>query len=70
MSICDRCGAPIEYRRTARGRAMPVDPGKVAVLTRRGGVVHGWVSHFCTCESRVCYLPEEFHIVQRRFLPT
>lgn len=69
MATCKRCGAPIEYRTTVKGASMPVDPAKVAIITKRGTVIHGWVSHFCTCDSKVRYLPEETKIFQRRFVP-
>lgn len=46
---------------------MPVDPGLVAIVTKQGGVVHGWVLHFCTCKSEVRYLPEEARVVQGIF---
>lgn len=69
MSVCKRCGRPIEYRRTVKGRPMPVDPGKVALITVRGTVVHGWVSHFVTCPKVRAGLPRETRIVQRRFVP-
>lgn len=46
---------------------MPVDLDEVAIVTKRGTVVHGWILHFCTCGSRVRYLPEESRIYQRWF---
>lgn len=49
---------------------MPVDPGRVALLTTRGLVRHGWVSHFCTCPQRTMQLPRETIITQKRFVPT
>lgn len=70
ISNCKGCGRPIEFRLTVKGRSMPVDPGKVALLTPRGTVIHGWVSHFCTCGSGQRYLPGETRIVQRRFVPS
>jgi len=69
MAICRKCGAQIEYRVTLRGNKLPVDPTRVAVITRRGTVVHGWISHFSTCHTRKRRLPPELHIVQRRFEP-
>ena len=69
MATCKRCGALIEYRTTLQGRSMPVDPGKVAVVTRRGTVIHGWVSHFCTCEQVRVGIPSEVRIFQRSFRP-
>jgi len=69
MAICRKCGAQIEYRVTLRGNKLPVDPAKVAVITRRGTVVYGWISHFSTCPNRVYSRPPELHIVQRRFEP-
>lgn len=70
MAICKRCGAQIEYRTTARGRRMPVDPGKVAIITPRGTVVHGWIVHFATCPAVRCHLPNEVRLVQSAYFPT
>lgn len=69
MAVCKHCGAPIEYRPTLTGRWMPVDPGRVALLTTRGLVRHGWVSHFCTCPQRTMQLPHETTVTQKRFVP-
>jgi hypothetical protein len=69
MATCKRCGAQIEYRMTAAGRWMPVDPGCVAVVTKRGTVLHGHVSHFCTCPANRAGIPRETRISQRRFVP-
>lgn len=70
MATCKHCGRIIEYRTTLHGRAMPVDPQRVAIVTPRGTVVHGWVSHFCTCDRPMRYLPGEITVRQRRFVLT
>jgi len=69
MATCKLCGSTIEYRRTVKGRHMPVDPSQVAVITKRGTVVHGYVSHFVTCPGNRAGIPRETRIVQRRFVP-
>lgn len=68
MAICKDCGAPIEYRPTLTGRWMPVDPGRIAILTTKGLVRHGWVTHFCTC-PRMNHMPDEITVTQKRFVP-
>jgi hypothetical protein len=69
VATCKQCGALIEYRKTLAGQLMPVDPDRVAVVTRKGTVVHGRVSHFCTCPAYRAGLPKEVKIYQRKFTP-
>ena len=51
MTRCKSCGAPIEWQKTARGTAMPVDPWYVTIVTDKGQVVKGRISHFATCPN-------------------
>jgi len=67
MSECRHCKAPIEYRTTVNGRRIPVDPQPVAVVTKRGTIIHGWTVHFSTCPSKKHWLPGEMRIFQSRF---
>lgn len=67
MSICKRCNQPIEFRLTAAGRHVPVDVQPVALLTRRGAIVHGWVVHFATCALARRRQVRELHIYQECF---
>ena len=67
MTTCNHCGAPIEFRATVAGRLMPVDAQPVALITRRGTVVHGWVVHWTTCSARPRRLPRHLRILQEMF---
>lgn len=66
MSQCKSCGAPIQWVKTDRGKAMPLDPepvpgGNVVVSKEPGEepVAHvcepnehsAYVSHFATCPN-------------------
>lgn len=46
---CQLCGAEIEWVSTASGKAMPVDPGRVTVVTKGGDTVTGQIPHWATC---------------------
>lgn len=46
---CELCHAEIEWISTAGGKAMPVDPGRVTVVTSGGDTVTGQIPHWATC---------------------
>ena len=49
MAECKGCGEEIEWIATTEGKRMPVNPGKVVVVTQDGKVVTGQVPHWATC---------------------
>jgi len=49
MAECKGCGEEIEWIETKEGKKMPVNPGKVVVVTQDGRVVTGQVPHWSTC---------------------
>ena len=49
MPECKGCGEEIEWIETTEGKRMPVNPGKVVVVTQDGKVVTGQVPHWATC---------------------
>ena len=51
---CRSCGALIYWIETERGKKMPVDTGRVAIMVpdedgRNAKLVYGYQSHFTTC---------------------
>lgn len=51
MSECKGCGEEIEWIETTNGKRMPVNPGKITVVTPRGEVVTGYVPHWSVCKA-------------------
>lgn len=50
MPECKGCGEEIEWIESKKtGKPMPVNPGKVVVVTQDGSVVTGQVPHWATC---------------------
>lgn len=49
MSKCKSCGAAIVWGKAAAGKAIPLDPAVLSVVTEAGEVVRGRISHFATC---------------------
>ena len=49
MPECKGCGAEIEWIETTEGKRIPVNLGKVVVLSQDGKVVTGQVPHWATC---------------------
>lgn len=49
MSECRGCGEEIEWIETVNGKKMPVNPGKIVVVTSKGEVVTGQIPHWATC---------------------
>ncbi|MDI6872127.1 MAG: hypothetical protein QME79_12445 [Bacillota bacterium] len=52
MATCKGCGKQIEWIETPAGRRMPVDPGRVVVVTDEGQVVTGRLPHWASCPAR------------------
>lgn len=48
MPECKGCGEEIEWIETKEGKRMPVNPGKVVVVTQDARVVTGQVPHWST----------------------
>jgi hypothetical protein len=48
-TTCRGCGESIDWVKTTNGKPMPVDTEYVTVVTDKGEVVKGRVSHFATC---------------------
>ncbi|MDI6872514.1 MAG: hypothetical protein QME79_14410, partial [Bacillota bacterium] len=51
VATCRGCGRPIDWIETPAGRRMPVDPGRVTVVTDDGRVVTGRTPHWATCSE-------------------
>ena len=49
---CKKCNAQIEFIKTTAGKFMPVDiEPRVTIVTDKGEVKTGRISHFATCPA-------------------
>ena len=48
--LCKGCGQAITWiKMTPSGKAMPVNPSIVSIVTPDGQIVRGYVAHWTTC---------------------
>jgi len=51
LTTCRECMKPIFFIKTKKGKSMPVNTGKIKIMTEEGEIVIGYFPHWATCTN-------------------